>query len=148
MKCSQCNGTNDKVIDSRSFKDGTAIRRRRECTTCGHRFTTYEYIESFQPVVIKKDLRRDTYNRDKLIAGIIISCKKRPVSMDTICTIADAVERHIEKENLREIESITLGQIVMKELYSIDKIAYIRFASVYRDFSTADEFIEQVGELD
>lgn len=147
MKCPFCGNLQDKVVDSRSCKDGAAIRRRRECMGCSKRYTTYEYIESFQTQVIKKDRRREQYDRDKLINGILIACKKRPVSIDTINKIADTVETQIESKNRKEIESIEIGKLIMKALFDVDQIAYIRFASVYREFKSADEFIEQVGEL-
>lgn len=147
MKCPFCGNLQDKVVDSRACKDGAAIRRRRQCIGCDKRYTTYEYIESFQTQVIKKDRRREQYDRNKLINGIIIACKKRPVSMEKINQIADRVEALIESKNKKEIESIEIGKLIMKELFDVDQIAYIRFASVYREFKSADEFIEQVGEL-
>lgn len=147
MKCPFCGNLQDKVVDSRSCKDGAAIRRRRECISCEKRFTTYEYIESFQTQVIKKDRRREQYDRNKVINGVLIACKKRPVSTEIINRIADLVEKHLETRNKKEIESIEIGKLIMKELFSVDQIAYIRFASVYREFKSADEFIEQVGEL-
>ncbi len=147
MRCPYCGKNRDKVVDSRSSKEGAATRRRRECTNCGRRFTTYEYVEQFELAVIKKDLRRESYDRQKLLSGIVSSCKKRPVSLDTVEAVVDRIEHAIEQDTRGEIESIQIGELVMDELSKIDQIAYIRFASVYREFKTMDEFISQVSEL-
>ncbi len=147
MRCPYCGKNRDKVVDSRSSKEGAATRRRRECTNCGKRFTTYEYVEQFELAVIKKDLRREPYDRQKLLSGIVSSCKKRPVSLDTVEAVVDRIEHAIEQDTRGEIESIQIGELVMNELSKIDQIAYIRFASVYREFKTMDEFISQVSEL-
>ncbi len=147
MRCPFCGESRDKVVDSRSSKEGAAIRRRRECIGCGKRFTTYEYVEQFQVAVIKKDRRREPYDRQKLLDGIVNSCKKRPVSHDTIEETLDQIEKNIEAKGKCEIESIEIGELVMNELSNVDQIAYIRFASVYREFKTMDEFINQVTEL-
>jgi transcriptional repressor NrdR len=138
----------DKVIDSRSSQNGAAIRRRRECTECSRRFTTYEYIEDFQMAIIKKDLRRENYSRQKLLEGIKIACKKRPVSMAAINALADTVEKSIRQSGEDEIASFEIGKKVMKELAQIDQIAYIRFATVYLDVNSAEEFIKQTGIWD
>lgn len=147
MRCPFCGESRDKVVDSRSSKEGAATRRRRECTSCKRRFTTYEYVEQFQVAVIKKDRRREPYDRQKLLNGIVSSCKKRPVSVDTVEQVVDKIEQNIEQQSRSEIESIQIGELVMNELSKIDQIAYIRFASVYREFKTMDEFISQVSEL-
>lgn len=147
MRCPFCGDSRDKVVDSRSSKEGAATRRRRECTSCKRRFTTYEYVEQFQVAVIKKDRRREPYDRQKLLNGIVSSCKKRPVSVDTVEQVVDRIEQSIEQQSRSEIESIQIGELVMNELSKIDQIAYIRFASVYREFKTMDEFISQVSEL-
>lgn len=148
MRCPYCGETRDKVVDSRSSKEGAATRRRRECVSCGRRFTTYEYVEQFQVAVIKKDKRREPYDRQKLLNGIVSSCKKRPISPSEIEQVVDRIEQLIEKEQSKgEIPSILIGEFVMNELSKIDQIAYIRFASVYRDFKTTEEFISQVSKL-
>ncbi len=148
MKCPFCEDNRDRVVDSRSSRDGAAIRRRRECLSCGHRFTTYEYVETVQTSVIKKDRRREPYNREKLKNGITIACKKRPVSIDTVNLVVDKIEKGIEAISKGEIDSLEIGNIVMNELYQLDQIAYVRFASVYRDFKSTDEFMEQLSGLD
>lgn len=147
MRCPFCGENRDKVVDSRSSKEGAATRRRRECISCGKRFTTYEYVEQFQIAVVKKDHRREQYDRQKLMNGIVSSCKKRPVSLVTMEEVVDRIEQELERGNKSEIESIQIGEMVMNELSKIDQIAYIRFASVYREFKTMDEFIKQVSEL-
>lgn len=147
MKCPYCGDDHDKVVDSRASREGASIRRRRQCLSCDKRFTTYEYVEESQIVVIKKDRRREEYNREKLKEGIVIACKKRPVSTEDIEKILLEVEHRIEATHKSEIDSIEIGKFLMEELYKIDQIAYIRFASVYRDFKSADEFVSQVSEL-
>ena len=147
MKCPYCDNTRDHVVDSRSSKEGAAIRRRRECLDCGKRFTTYEYIETVSTVVIKKDRRREPFDRQKLKAGILIAVKKRPVSVEQVEGVIDAIEKKVEQLGRGELESMSIGKMVMEELYELDQIAYIRFASVYRDFKSADEFVSQVGQL-
>lgn len=147
MKCPYCDNTRDHVVDSRSSKEGAAIRRRRECLSCGKRFTTYEYIENFTTVVIKKDRRREPFDRSKLKEGILIAVKKRPIGVNQIENMVDTIEKKIEQLGKGELESLEIGKMVMEELYEIDQIAYIRFASVYRDFKSADEFVNQVSQL-
>ncbi len=147
MRCPYCGESRDKVVDSRTSKEGAATRRRRECLDCGHRFTTYEYVEQLEVAIIKKDLRREPFDRQKLVSGILSSCKKRPVSMETIEEIVDRVQHRIEQDPRGEIESLQVGELVMEELSKVDQIAYIRFASVYRNFRTTEEFISQVSEL-
>lgn len=147
MRCPYCGENRDKVVDSRTSKEGAATRRRRECLDCGHRFTTYEYVEQIEIFVIKKDQCREPFDRQKLFKGISSSCVKRPVSKDTIDTIVDRIQQTIEQDPRGEIESIKVGELVMDELAQVDQIAYIRFASVYRNFRTTEEFISQVSEL-
>ncbi len=147
MRCPYCGENRDKVVDSRTSKEGAATRRRRECLDCGHRFTTYEYVEQIELAIIKKDLRREPFERQKLVSGISSSCVKRPVSVETIEDIVDRVQHRIEQDPRGEIESIKVGELVMDELAKVDQIAYIRFASVYRNFRTTEEFISQVSEL-
>ena len=147
MKCPYCESTKDHVVDSRSSKEGSAIRRRRECLGCGKRFTTYEYIENVTMSVIKKDRRREPFDRQKLESGIVLAVKKRPVSTAQIEEMIDAILKQVESLGKGELESIRIGEMVMDQLYTVDQIAYIRFASVYRDFKSADEFINQVSKL-
>lgn len=147
MRCPYCGENRDKVVDSRTSKEGAATRRRRECLDCGERFTTYEYVEQLEVAIIKKDMRREPFDRQKLVSGIQSACKKRPVSMETVAEIVDRVQHRIEQDPRGEIESLQVGELVMDELSKIDQIAYIRFASVYRNFRTTEEFISQVSEL-
>jgi len=148
MKCPFCGFEQDKVVDSRSSKEGRAVRRRRECLECGKRFTTYEYIENFPLTIVKNDQRREPFDRQKLLSGIISACKKRPISMKKIESIVDKIQNHLEKQGKTEVPSSDVGQLVMEELYRLDEVAYVRFASVYRKFQDKDEFISQVKELD
>lgn len=148
MRCPYCSHGEDKVVDSRSSKDGRAIRRRRECLRCGQRFTTYEYIENVSLTIIKNDQRREPYDRQKLMQGIIAACKKRPISLKKIESIVDKIEDTIEKSGRLEIPSSEIGQLVMKELYELDEVAYVRFASVYRKFKDVSEFISEVKEIE
>ena len=147
MKCPFCKEDKDKVIDSRSSEGGRVIRRRRACLACGRRFTTYEKIaEGFKLNVIKKDGSRLPYDRDKVISGLQKACYKRHVSADQIQEIADKVEEDIFKKFDKEVLSRFIGESVMRHLRSVDKVAYIRFASVYREFTDAGEFIEEVRQ--
>ncbi len=147
MKCPFCGDNNDKVIDSRSVKDGLAIRRRRQCNSCGKRFTTYEYIEMALITVIKRDGRREPYDRQKLINGIKTACRKRPVSEKDIENIVDEVENMIFHSQGMEISSMKIGECVMKKLRELDEVSYIRFASVYREFRDIGEFAEELKRL-
>lgn len=140
MRCFYCGNLESKVVDSRSTEDGTAIRRRRECLNCGKRFTTYEKIESVPIVVIKKDGSRQTYDREKLQRGIMNSCASRPVSMDTVDGILDKIESTVHNSLEREVSSQKIGQMVMDELRQVDEVAYVRFASVYKQFKDIDTF--------
>jgi transcriptional repressor NrdR len=148
MKCPFCGYEQDKVVDSRSSKEGRAVRRRRECLKCEKRFTTYEYIENFPLTVVKNDQRREPYDREKLLTGIIAACKKRPVSMKKIESIVDKIEDGIDKLSKSEIEAMEIGRMVMDELYKLDDVAYVRFASVYRKFKDPDDFVSEVKGLD
>lgn len=148
MKCPFCGYEQDKVVDSRSSKEGRAVRRRRECLKCEKRFTTYEYIESFPLTVVKNDQRREPYDREKLLLGIMSACKKRPISMKKIESVIDKIEDYIEKLSKNEVESMEIGNFVMEELHKLDDVAYVRFASVYRKFKDPDEFVSEVRELD
>ena len=147
MKCPFCTSLDTKVIDSRPDKDGTAIRRRRECEACGQRVTTYERVEELQPLVIKKDGRREPFDRLKLIAGVQKACEKRPVSSETIQRLADRVEARLQEGSDREIPTTTIGEWVMKELHDVDEVAYVRFASVYRSFKDINEFMSELQEI-
>lgn len=147
MLCPFCSHLEDKVVDSRESQDGTAIRRRRECLKCEKRFTTYERIEEVTLKVIKKDSRREDYDRNKILAGIIKACEKRPVSMEHIEAAVDAVEKEIMKRYEREVNSTEIGELVMQKLHRLDEVAYIRFASVYRQFKDVNQFMNEVKNL-
>ncbi len=148
MKCPFCGFEQDKVVDSRSSKEGRAVRRRRECLECGKRFTTYEYIENFPLTIVKNDQRREPYDRQKLLMGLVSACKKRPISTKKIESIVDKIENQLEKQGKTEVPSSEIGQLVMEELYRLDDVAYVRFASVYRKFKDRDEFVSEVKGLD
>ena len=147
MRCPFCKEDRDKVIDSRSSESGRVIRRRRQCLACAKRFTTYEKIgDSFKLNVVKKDGSRVPYDRDKVLAGLQKACYKRPVSADQVQETADKVEEDVFKNHDKEVSSRFIGESVMTHLRAIDKVAYIRFASVYRDFTDAGKFIEEVSQ--
>ena len=147
MKCPFCKEDQDKVVDSRSSDGGRIIRRRRQCLACNRRFTTYEKIgESFKLSVVKKDNSRVPYDREKIIAGLQKACYKRPVSAEQIQHVADRVEEEIFRNFDKEVSSAFVGESVMRHLRTVDKVAYIRFASVYREFTDAGEFIEEVKQ--
>ena len=147
MKCPFCAHGENKVIDSRISKDGDAIRRRRECLGCGKRFTTYEYVEEVLPVVVKKDGRREPFDRTKIRSGIKKACEKRPISMDAIETLVDNVERACQDFQGKEIPSTAIGEKVMQELQALDGVAYVRFASVYRQFRDVSDFLDELKDL-
>lgn len=146
MRCPKCGSDHSAVIDSRGDED--AIRRRRECQDCGVRFTTYERIELSLPMVIKKDDRREPFDRNKLRAGIVRACEKRPVSMSAIDTTVDAIERRVSELCLKEIPSRQIGDFLMEALKELDQIAYVRFASVYREFSDVSQFVDTLQSLE
>ncbi len=147
MKCPFCGELEDKVIDSRSSKDGFAIRRRRECLACGKRFTTYESIEEILPVIVKKDGRREPFDRAKILNGIKKACEKRPVSIERIGEVVDRIEQACQELQVREIPSSVVGERIMAELHNLDEVAYVRFASVYRQFRDVNEFLEELEDL-
>ena len=147
MKCPYCGSIKDKVIDSRSTKDDCEIRRRRECEECGGRFTTYERIEEIMPVVKKKNGEREPYDRNKIKKGLMISCQKRPVSAETIDLMIDKIEKELQSYEKKEIETSVIGDIVMNVLKEVDKVAFIRFASVYKEFVDPEDFIAKVNEV-
>ena len=147
MKCSFCGHPEDKVIDSRAAEKGDVIRRRRECESCTRRFTTYERVEDVLPTVVKKDGRREPFDRQKLVRGLRIACNKRPVSVERIELAADAIEREAQESERREITASELGDRVMNHLRELDEVAYVRFASVYRSFRDIDQFLTELGKL-
>ena len=148
MKCGKCGCKDSKVIDSRMSEDGTSIRRRRECLGCGRRFTTYEVIESTPVLVIKSDGTRQPFDPDKIRRGVIKACEKRPVTAEKINKLVSDVERQVYNTLLQEISSKEIGEFVMKELKDLDEVAYIRFASVYRDFRDVTTFVEFISGLE
>ncbi len=147
MKCPYCKHEEDKVVDSRSCGDGYGVRRRRECLKCGHRFTTYERIEETPLMVVKKDDRREAFNPQKLLNGIRIACEKRPISIETLKKLVDKIEMDLEKKFETEVNSREIGKLVMKKLHNLDEVAYVRFASVYRQFKDVDQFMDEVKRL-
>ncbi len=147
MKCPFCGFEEDRVLESRSLRDGAAIRRRRECTRCERRFTTYEHIEEVQPMVVKKDQRREPFDRNKILRGMLTACEKRPVSVETLEEVADRIERQIYESGRREVSSDEIGDLVIEELHKLDQVAYVRFASVYRQFEDISQFKEIVDGL-
>jgi transcriptional repressor NrdR len=147
MKCPFCSFADSKVVDSRPDKEGTTIRRRRECESCGKRFTTHERVEEMLPLVLKKDNRREPFDRAKIIAGIQKACEKRPVSIETVERLVDRLEARLQESGDREVPTKTIGEWVMNELHEIDEVAYVRFASVYRSFKDINEFMAELQDL-
>lgn len=147
MNCPFCQKSSSHVIDSRESKEGGIIRRRRECDSCHKRFTTYERVEELLPLVIKKDGRREPFDRKKLIVGIQKACEKRPISMETIESVVDRIEREIQEMGEKEILSKEVGERIMRELHKLDQVAYVRFASVYRDFKDPNQFLDELKGL-
>lgn len=147
MKCPFCGFKEDKVVDSRATAEESAVRRRRECLKCGKRFTTYEYIEEVSLLVIKKDSRREPFDRKKVLAGIIRACEKRPVSVEKMEDIVTQVERSIQKKSDREVLSSRIGELVMERLKLMDDVAYVRFASVYRQFKDVGQFMVELKDI-
>jgi transcriptional repressor NrdR len=147
MKCPFCGHEEDKVVDSRSVQDGRAVRRRRECLGCGERFTTYEYIENVVLTVIKSDLRREPFDRQKIVNGIKLACHKRPVSSKKIEAIVDEIEARLHELSKSEVTSKYVGELIMEKLRELDEVAYVRFASVYRKFQDKAEFFEELKKL-
>lgn len=144
MKCSYCSYKEDKVVDSRSTSGGMAIRRRRECLKCGRRFTTYEYIEEISLMVIKKDGHRQPFDRKKILTGIMKACEKRPISLEKMEEIVTSVERAVQRKSDREVSSRRIGELMMEKLKALDDVAYVRFASVYRQFRDVGQFMEEL----
>jgi transcriptional repressor NrdR len=147
MKCPFCHETDNRVIDSRLSRDSNMIRRRRECSRCNRRFTTYERVEEMMPLVVKKDGRREGYDRIKIVNGLKRACEKRPVSINTIEAIADRIERNLQERGEKEVASSVIGETLMRELHDTDQVAYVRFASVYRSFKDINEFMVELEEL-
>lgn len=147
MRCPFCDHDDDRVIDSRPSDEGTAIRRRRECTVCGARFTTYEKVETLPLLVVKKDGTREPFDRDKLITGVMKSCEKRPVSTNQIEQLVNAIEIQTQNSLKREVTSREIGEMVMEQLKNIDEVAYVRFASVYRQFKDVNSFLAELNEM-
>ena len=147
MKCPFCAHVKDKVVDSRESGSGDAIRRRRECLECGRRFTSYERIEEIPYLVIKKDGRREPFNRNKILEGLVRACQKRSVGMLQLESLVDEVEKEIQKKYDREIDAKIVGQMVVERLSKLDDVAYVRFASVYRQFKDVNEFMKELKEI-
>ncbi len=147
MKCAYCGHLGDKVVDSRESKDGDVIRRRRECLKCGRRFTSYERIDEIPYMVVKKDGRRERFDRQKLVAGLLKACEKRPVRIGALEAVADRIETMLQDKSEREISTTDIGAVVMQALKALDKVAFVRFASVYRNFRDLDEFKDELNAL-
>ncbi|MEQ1910958.1 MAG: transcriptional regulator NrdR [Vicinamibacterales bacterium] len=147
MKCPYCANLGDKVVDSRESKEGEVIRRRRECLECGKRFTSYERIDEIPYMAVKKDGTRERFDRQKLVNGLLKACEKRPVSLKSVEAIADRVESTLQERPEREISTVEIGAFVMEELKKLDKVAYVRFASVYRHFRDIGEFMDEIKGL-
>ena len=147
MRCVFCGFLESKVIDSRSADDGSSIRRRRECLNCGKRFTTYEKVESIPLIVIKKDKTRQQFDKQKLLNGLLRACEKRPVTYDQLSSLADTIETSVQNTLKREISSVEIGEMVMRELKNIDEVAYVRFASVYRQFKDVNTFMDELKKI-
>lgn len=148
MRCPKCHSLENKVIDSRMSRDGASIRRRRECLECAHRFTTYEYLEEADFLVVKRNGAREQFSREKLLRGIIRACEKRPVPRDTMEQSVDEIIADIQKQSPKEVPTKWIGLKVMEKLQHIDPVAYVRFASVYRQFQDVGEFIEEIQHLE
>ena len=147
MKCPGCSGMENKVIDSRLNKEGNVIRRRRECLSCTDRFTTYEKLERSLPLLVKKDGRREEFDRDKIISGVRKACQKRPVSIKNIEDLVDRVEQYLQELGDKEVHAVKVGEKVISEIYKLDDVAYVRFASVYRSFKDVNEFMVELKEV-
>jgi len=147
MKCPYCGKARDKVVDSRLASDGRSIRRRRSCLKCKKRFTTYEYIEESPLMVVKKDGRREPFDRKKILTGVIKACEKRPISMGKLEDMVDEIEQHLQKNFDNEVDAKEVGEMVIKKLADLDDIAYVRFASVYRQFKDINQFMKELKQL-
>ncbi len=147
MKCPSCSNVENKVIDSRTNREGDMTRRRRECLSCGDRFTTYERIEQSPLLVIKKDGRREDFNPSKILEGIQKACQKRPVSLDQMEALVNKIEKFFQDSGDKEISAVSVGEKIVQELYQLDSVAYVRFASVYRDFKDVNEFMAELQDI-
>ncbi len=147
MKCPSCSNLENKVIDSRLNKEGNSTRRRRECLSCGERFTTYERIEKTLPFLIKQDGRREEFDREKVLSGVKKACQKRPVSIQEMEALVDRVEQYCQERGEKEISAVVVGEKVVQELYQLDDVAYVRFASVYRSFKDVNEFMVELKDM-
>jgi len=147
VRCPYCSRLDDKVIDSRTAREGEVIRRRRECLECNRRFTTYERIEENLPVIVKKDNRRETFDRNKVMAGLKKACEKRPISSAALEAAVDRIEKRLQEYGESEVPARVVGEEVMRELHQLDQVAYVRFASVYREFKDIDQFMETIKTL-
>ena len=147
MKCPFCSNIEDKVVDSRETRESESIRRRRECLKCGRRFTTYERIDEIPYMVVKKDGRRERFDRQKVLAGLLRACEKRPVAMEELESVVDEVESYVASSDTRERRSEEVGEQIMASLRKLDKVAYVRFASVYLDFKDVREFMDELKDL-
>jgi transcriptional repressor NrdR len=147
MRCPFCRDLENRVVDSRLAKDGDVIRRRRHCGACGRRFTTHERVDEALPMVVKKDGRREPFDRQKIVSGLKRACEKRPISIDAIEAVVDRIERQLQERGERELESREIGEAVMRELHALDAVAYVRFASVYRSFRDVHEFMRELEDL-
>ncbi|MFQ5588049.1 MAG: transcriptional regulator NrdR [Nitrospiria bacterium] len=147
MQCPYCSSLEDKVVDSRLSKEGEVIRRRRECLQCRRRYTTYERIEDNLPMLVKKDGRREPFDRHKILSGLKKACEKRPVSVDQLESVVNRIEKAIQERGVNEIESHIVGEEVMRQLHALDQVAYVRFASVYREFKDVNQFMSELKSL-
>lgn len=147
MRCPYCNQPESKVIDSRPTEENNSIRRRRECLACGKRFTTYETVENVPLVVVKKDGSRQSFDRQKILNGLVKACEKRPVPLETLEKVVTDIEQHLLNDMDKEIPSVRVGELVMDALKEIDQVAYVRFASVYRQFQDIDSFVAELNKL-
>jgi transcriptional repressor NrdR len=147
MRCPYCSSIDNKVVDSRMGKEGDSIRRRRECLQCEGRFTTYERVEEVLPSVIKKDGRREPFDRSKILNGLKKACEKRPISMDVLEKTVDDIEKTLQEKGLKEIPGTIIGEEVMEHLHKLDEVAYVRFASVYRSFKDINEFMHELKDI-
>ncbi len=147
MRCPYCGHEHDKVVDSRSSNNGLAIRRRRECADCSRRYTTYEHIEEVGLMVIKKDGRREAFDRGKILAGLKRACEKRPISMDVLESGVESIEQSLQQGNEKEVKTEQIGELVISYLHNLDEVAYVRFASVYRQFKDINQFMQELKDL-
>ena len=147
MRCPNCGFDEDKVVDTRESREGAAIRRRRECLKCGRRFTTYEEVEDKLPLVVKKDGRRESFNREKILSGLRVACEKRPVSTETLEGLVSDIEKQVQNQLVKEVSSKEIGTLIMERLLELDEVAYVRFASVYKQFKDVGEFTSEIKKL-